>query len=143
MSTVRSESSVAPPRPSGDPERANASIFAPGRNCWRVERATQVAFLVDGEEYFSAVRGALAKARHSFYILGWDIDSRMRLTPGGANDGLPEPLSDFLNAIVAARRGVHGYVLSWDFAMLYTLEREWLPIFKLDWRTHRRLSFRR
>jgi len=26
--------------------------------------------------------------------------------------------------------------------MLYAMEREWLPIYKLDWRTHRRLSFR-
>jgi phosphatidylserine/phosphatidylglycerophosphate/cardiolipin synthase-like enzyme/membrane protein YqaA with SNARE-associated domain len=34
------------------------------------------------------------------------------------------------------------YALSWDFAMLYALEREWLPVYKLDWRTHRRLSFR-
>jgi uncharacterized membrane protein YdjX (TVP38/TMEM64 family)/phosphatidylserine/phosphatidylglycerophosphate/cardiolipin synthase-like enzyme len=33
-------------------------------------------------------------------------------------------------------------VLSWDFAMLYAMEREWLPIYKLDWRTHRRLKFR-
>jgi phosphatidylserine/phosphatidylglycerophosphate/cardiolipin synthase-like enzyme/uncharacterized membrane protein YdjX (TVP38/TMEM64 family) len=116
-------------------------LFVPGRNCLRVERATKVAFLVDGEEYFGAVRAALAKAQHSFYILGWDTDSRMRLTPKGAQDGLPEPLADFLNAIVAARRGVHGYVLSWDFAMLYTLEREWFPLYKLDWRTHRRLHF--
>jgi len=113
----------------------------PGRNCWRVERATKVAFLVDGEEYFGAVRAALANARRSFFILGWDIDSRMRLVPDGANDGFPEPLGDFLNAIVAARSGLRGYVLSWDFAMLYAMEREWLPIFKLDWRTHRRLSF--
>ncbi len=142
MSTVRPPISVAPTLPSGDPERTAASLFADGRNCWRIERATQIAFLVDGEEYFTAVREALAKARHSFFILGWDIDSRMRLTPGGANDRLPEPLSDFLNALVAARRGLRGYVLSWDFAMLYTLEREWLPVFKLDWRTHRRLSFR-
>ncbi len=65
----------------------------------------------------------------------------MRLVPEGANDGLPEPLGDFLNAIVATRRGLRGYVLSWDFAMLYAMEREWLPIYKLDWRTHRRLSF--
>jgi hypothetical protein len=85
---------------------------------------------------------ALANARRSFFILGWDIHSQMRLTPGGANDGLPEPLGDFLNATVGARRGLRGYVLSWDFAMLYALEREWLPIFKLDWHTHRRLSFR-
>ena len=27
-------------------------------------------------------------------------------------------------------------------AMLYAMEREWLPIYKLDWRTHRRLRFR-
>jgi len=81
-----------------------SSIFAPGRNCWRIERATRVAFLVDGEEYFTAVRAALAKAQRSFFILGWDIDSRMRLIPGGATDGLPEPLCEFLNALVEARR---------------------------------------
>jgi phosphatidylserine/phosphatidylglycerophosphate/cardiolipin synthase-like enzyme/uncharacterized membrane protein YdjX (TVP38/TMEM64 family) len=118
------------------------SLLTPGRNCWRIERADKVALLVDGVEYFGAVRSALANARHSIYILGWDIDSRMRLCPDGANDGLPEPLGEFLDAIVARRRTLHGYVLSWDFAMLYAMEREWLPIYKLDWRTHRRLKFR-
>jgi phospholipase D1/2 len=117
-------------------------VFSVGRNCWRVERAARAAFLIDGEEYFGAVRSALAKARRSIFILGWDIDSRMQLVPGAASDGLPEPLGDFLNAVVAARRALRGYVLSWDFAMLYAMEREWLPIYKLDWRTHRRLSFR-
>jgi phosphatidylserine/phosphatidylglycerophosphate/cardiolipin synthase-like enzyme/uncharacterized membrane protein YdjX (TVP38/TMEM64 family) len=121
---------------------ADAPILAPGRNCWRIERATRVAFLVDGADYFGAVRSALAKARHSIFILGWDIDSRMRLVPDGAHDGLPEPLGDFLNELVARRDALHGYVLSWDFAMLYAMEREWLPIYKLDWRTHRRLAFR-
>jgi uncharacterized membrane protein YdjX (TVP38/TMEM64 family)/phosphatidylserine/phosphatidylglycerophosphate/cardiolipin synthase-like enzyme len=62
--------------------------------------------------------------------------------PDGARDGLPEPLGDFLNAIVAREHDLHGYVLSWDFAMLYAMEREWMPIYKLDWRTHRRLEFR-
>src|SRR5204862_414362 len=51
------------------------------------------------------------------------------------------PLGDFPNALVETRHGLRGYVLSWDFAMLYAMEREWLPIFKLDWRTHRGLSF--
>ncbi|HEY3178228.1 MAG TPA: VTT domain-containing protein [Casimicrobiaceae bacterium] len=114
----------------------------PGRNCWRIERAERAAFLIDGEAYFAAIRDALSRARRSFFIIGWDIDSRMELVPGGARDGLPEPLGDFLNAVVANRRGLRGYVLSWDFAMLYAMDREWLPIFKLDWRTHRRLSFR-
>ena len=117
-------------------------LLAPGRNCWRIERATRLGFLVDGDEYFGAVRRALARARHSILILGWDIDSRMRLVPDGANDGLPEPLGEFLNAIVAREPDLRGYVLSWDFAMLYAMEREWLPIYKLDWRTHKRLTFR-
>jgi len=144
LATTGSASSVildaAPASPPSDRAIARESRFVPGRNCWRVERADKVAFLVDGEEYFGAVRAALAKARHSFYILGWDTDSRMRLTPKGAQDGFPEPLADFLNAVVRSRR-VRGYVLSWDFAMLYTLEREWFPIYKLDWKTHRHLRF--
>jgi phospholipase D1/2 len=121
--------------------RAPSRLLVPGRNCWRIERAARVAFLVDGEAFFAAVRSALAKARRSIFIIGWDIDSRMQLVPG-AHDGLPEPLAEFLNAIVAKRRELRGYVLSWDFAMLYAMEREWLPIYKLDWLTHRRLSFR-
>ena len=128
--------------PGADAPASSAGILAPGRNCWRVERARALAFLIDGEAYFSAVRSALARARHSIFILGWDVDSRMRLVPDGAHDGFPDPLAEFLNAVVAGRSGLRGYLLSWDFAMLYAIEREWLPIYKLDWSTHRRLSFR-
>jgi phosphatidylserine/phosphatidylglycerophosphate/cardiolipin synthase-like enzyme/uncharacterized membrane protein YdjX (TVP38/TMEM64 family) len=117
-------------------------VLEPGRNCWRIERVDRLAFLIDGEAFFGAVRSALARARHSIFILGWDIDSRMRLVPGTPRDGLPGQLGDFLNALVAQRPSLRGYILSWDFAMLYAMEREWLPIYKLDWRTHRRLSFR-
>ncbi len=126
----------APAQPAPQP------LLAPGRNCWRIEHARRVAFLVDGEEFFTAVRAALAKAQRSIFILGWDIDSKMLLVPGGARDGYPEPLCEFLNAIVSERRRLRAYVLTWDFAMLYALEREWLPLYKLDAKTHRRLSFR-
>ena len=98
--------------------------------------------LVDADAYFRAVRAAIRNARHSIFILSWDIDSRMRLVPAGANDGYPEALGDFLHAVVATRPDLHVYVLNWDFAMLYALEREWLPVYKLDWRTHHRISFR-
>lgn len=125
------------PRPVG-----RARLLRPGATCWRIERARRVAFLVDGEEYFAAVRAAIARAQRSVYILGWDIDSRMRLMPQGAGDGYPEELAPFLNAIVSERRKLRAYVLAWDFAMLYAFEREWLPIYHFDWKTHRRLHFR-
>jgi len=106
-------------RQAAAPDPARPRLLQPGRNCWRIERASRLAFLVDGHDYFGAVRAALVKARKSFFILGWDIDSRMRLTPHGANDGYPEPLGEFLNAVVSRRHGLRGYVLTWDYAMLY------------------------
>ena len=120
----------------------NAGLLVPGRNCWRIERARRMAFLIDGAAYFKAVRRAIARATRSVYVIGWDIDSRIRLVPQGANDGFPEPLGDFLNEVVKRRRGLRMYVLTWDFAMVFALDREWLPIYKLGWRTHRRLDFR-
>lgn len=122
-------------------ERSDRAILAPGRNCWRLEHADRVAFLVDGADYFSAVRAAALRARRSIFILGWDIDSRVRLVPEGADDDLPEPLGDFLNALAKRSRTLHIYMLNWDFPMLYAPDREVLPRYKLGWRTHRRVHF--
>lgn len=97
--------------------------------------------LVDADVYFRAVREAMRAARHSILLLSWDIDSRMRLIPSGANDGYPEPLGDFLHALVSEREGLNVWLLNWDFTLLYAMEREWLPVLKLGWATHHRLHF--
>ena len=34
---------------------ARGRLFVPGRNCWRIERAHRVAFLIDAAAYFAAV----------------------------------------------------------------------------------------
>lgn len=120
---------------------AESGLLVPGKNCWRKEHADRVAFLVDGADYFAAVRAAAARAERSIYILAWDIDSRMRLVPEGADDGLPEPLGDFLDALARRRRALHIHILNWDFAMLYAPDREVLPSYKLGWRSHRRVHF--
>lgn len=99
--------------------------------------------MVDAELYFKAFREAAKQARHSILILGWDIDSRLRLLHGddeGHDDGYPIVLGEFLNTL--AEKGVEIYILSWDFAMIYVFEREMMPLFRLDWRTSERLHFR-
>jgi phospholipase D1/2 len=121
---------------------ASQALLVPGRNCWRIEHANRLAFLIDGAAYFAAVRSAIAQAKRSVFILGWDIDSRIKLVPQGANDGYPEELGDFLNEVVKRQRNLRMYVLSWDFAMVFAMDREWMPLYKLNWRTHRRLTFR-
>ena len=121
---------------------ATAPLLVPSRNCWRLERAARLSFLIDGDAYYRALRDVFARARHSIFIVAWDIDSRTVLVPEGAGDGLPEKLGDFLDALVRRQKSLRIYALGWDFAMLYAFEREWLPVYKLDWRTHRRFSFR-
>jgi hypothetical protein len=84
--------------------------------------------------YFAAVRTAIARAKRSVFILGWDFDNRTRLVPQGARDGYPEELGDFLNEVVRRNRELEMYVLSWDFAMVFAAQREWVPLYKLGWR---------
>jgi phospholipase D1/2 len=63
------------------------TFFQPGRNCDSVQHADCFSLLVDGSDYFRVLREAITRAQHTVFILGWDIDSRMKLTPEGSDDG--------------------------------------------------------
>ncbi len=116
-------------------------LLQPPANCWRLAHAERLAFLIDGAAYFRAFREAACQARHSVLILSWDIDTRLHLIRDSDPDAFPEPLGDFLYALVRVRRDLCIHVLNWDWALLYALERQWLPLYKLQWRRHPRLRF--
>jgi len=129
----------APVAPAPTPEPA---ILEPGRNCWRVEQATRVAFLVDAEEYYRAFAEAVERARSSVMIAGWDFNGSTELWHDGRSATLPSQLAGFLEQAVARRRSLHVHVLDWDFPMLYAMERELLPAYRFGWRMPRRFHFR-
>ena len=83
----------------------------------------------------------MERAEHSILILGWDIASRVWLRRDGARRSQHDELGPLLHEVLSRRKKLHVHILSWDFAMIYLLEREFLPIFKLPWRAHRRLHF--
>ncbi len=116
-------------------------ILIEGRNCWRIARSNRIAFLIDGEAYFSACASAMARAGKAIYILGWDIHSRLKLVRNGVAPRLPDRLGPFLNALIGLNPDLHIYILVWDFAMIYALEREFLPVYKFGWPTAPRLHF--
>jgi phospholipase D1/2 len=118
------------------------AITVEGRNCWRHAHADRVAFLIDGAAYFDAFAAAAERAERSIMIVGWDIHSGVRLRRDGRRTDLPDTLGDFLAAILARRPGLHANVLAWDFAMIYTLEREPVPLLGPPWKKHPRLHFR-
>ena len=114
-------------------------ILQPGRNCWKIARASRVSFLVDGAAYFEAVANAIERARHSILVVGWDIHSRTVLRPG-EEDAVE--LSAFLHRALERRPELRIHLLEWDFSVLFALERDWTPVFRRgEWLQHRRLEF--
>jgi phospholipase D1/2 len=95
--------------------------------------------LVDGAVYFSTLTATLERAQRFIFITGWQLDSRVRLDP--RNPGSPL-FGDFLHDLVRHNRKLRIYVLLWDFAMIYAADREIIPLYSYQWRTHRRIHFR-
>jgi len=116
-------------------------IFKPQKNCWQVKKAHRASFLIDGEAYFRALYEAMLRASQTIMIVGWDLHSGLRLIPDDENTDCPKTLGKFLDYLARKRKGLNIYLLSWDFSMIYAMEREFFPRYKLKWLTHRRIHF--
>src|SRR5262249_4786276 len=112
------------------------TLLRPGRNVWRTAHADRAAMLVDAAAYFGALRQAMIQARHTIYILGWDVDSRAPLCGpnGDVDDGLPRDLGPFLSALAGRNPDLQIKILLWDYSLFFTSEREVMPAFSLRWR---------
>lgn len=119
----------------------HGSIAVEGRNCWKRAHAGRAAVLVDAADYFAVLASALERARRSILLVGWDLHSRLRLHRDGTPRDLPDELGDFLEALVEQRPELQIRILIWDFAMIYAFERELVPVFRLPWRTSKRIRF--
>ena len=130
---IRREVHDRAPRPS--------AIIQPGRNCWRAERARALYCIQDAADYFRLVRRALLDARHTIFIVGWDIASTIDLDPGGDATEAPTRLDALIAFVTRRRPDLHCYLLIWDYGSVYTLEREPLTRWRLRWRAPRRVRF--
>ena len=141
MQTAVEERGMSRPYPPHSPEHPSR-ILVPGQTCWRIESAERAAFLVDGEAYFKAFRDAALRAQHSIMIVGWDIDTQVELLrEEHSSPEMPTKLGELLVALLRRRRKLRIYVLNWDYAVIYSLERQWMPTAEPGWRRHRRLFY--
>ena len=99
-------------------------VLDSGRNCSVITKADRFALLVDGSSYYAALAEGIARARRTVVIVGWDLDSRVRLGPGAGRGPLIPPLRDFLPAIASANRDLNIYILTWDFSMIFANVRD-------------------
>lgn len=61
------------------------------------------------------------------HIIGWDIHTETPLVgpSGQVDDGLPVAFGPFLKGLLQAKPNLQINILNWDFAALYSMEREW------------------
>ncbi|MDF3075831.1 MAG: phospholipase [Alphaproteobacteria bacterium] len=113
-----------------------ARILQAGKNCWRVENADRVAFLIDSKRYFAVLDRVLPQAHRRIVIVGWDFDSNARLTPGGP------VLSERLVKLVDANPLLEIHVLIWRSSLVYANNHD-LPLsLGSNWYDHPRIHYR-
>ncbi len=118
---------------------AGGPLLVPGRSCWKTAVASRLALLQDAGPTFAAVAEALAAARRTIFIVGWDLDSRTQLRPDLPPDE-DRRLLALLRRCLDRRPELEAYLLVWDFSIIYAWEREPLPRSQFG-RAHRRLHF--
>ncbi|TKB25912.1 hypothetical protein FCL47_12535 [Desulfopila sp. IMCC35006] len=117
------------------------NIYKNLENYWKILRAERAAMIVDGEDYYRALHEVMREAKNRIMLVGWDLHSELRLIRDGNSGGYPVQLGKFLDSLVREKKGLQIYLLAWDFAMIYAMEREFFPRYKLQWRSHKNIHF--
>lgn len=97
---------------------AGSSVLQPGRNCWRVARADRAALIVDAADYYRFAFHAMLEARSRIMLIGWDIDTRVRLVTRKHSSGAPAALGPLLSWLSRRRPDLRIYILAWDEGLL-------------------------
>lgn len=123
-----------PPLPAPKPHP-----LEPGRNCWRIERADKVRFIVDAADYFATVREAMMAAEKRILLIGWDFDARARVGPTRHPQHIPATIGRFVLWLVRRKPELQVHLLRWDFGALKALFRGTTPITVARWALHKRI----
>ncbi|WP_420565178.1 VTT domain-containing protein [Thalassobaculum sp.] len=121
------------------------AVMVPGETCATIARADKAALMVDGQEYFGALRNAMLQARRTIVMVGWDLDSQMDMAPhlhdgsGIDGDGVPTRLKPLLEFLVGRNPELEVWLLLWDFTPLFVRDREPLPTVNLMLTTSARI----
>jgi phospholipase D1/2 len=113
-----------------------------GEDCWRRTRADRAAIIVDAENYYRCALDALLEARSQIILVGWDIDTRVRLAEEDHPSGAPVALGPLLSWLAKRRQELEIYVLAWDEGMLSVPARGTTMLRMFKWWLDRRVTIK-
>lgn len=100
-------------------------LFREGHNCWRTCHASYLAPVIDCANYYRALHEAICQAKHSIFLLGWDIDSRIELLRGkDVREGCPLTLFELLHWKTEQVPEIQIYLNRWNYSVFMAAERE-------------------
>ncbi|HEX2529005.1 MAG TPA: phospholipase D-like domain-containing protein [Geminicoccus sp.] len=140
MTVEGSFAGFAKASPQQNVERDQAHrIVRPGRNCWRVAKATRATLLPDAASYFARLEQTLHRAEHSILIVGWDFDGRIPLCPEGQ---VCQPLGPMLRSLVEEKPNLRIHILVWSFAVVHAPSSPAQLLVGAEWQDHPRITVR-
>lgn len=96
----------------------DACTLEPGRNCWRIERSGRAALIVDAADYYRHALHAMLEAKRQILLIGWDVDTRVRLVGEEPPQGAPAKLGPLLSWLSKRKPELKIYVLAWDEGLI-------------------------
>lgn len=106
-------------------------------NAWRSDAAKKLGFIIDGADYYLAIKDVLPKAEKSIWIIGWDFDPDIRLDPRNSE----ETLGAFLLSLAEAKPDLEIRILVWAMGPIYSGKS--LKLFSASgWSSHDRIHLR-
>ena len=115
-------------------------IVAQGRNCWRIARATHASVIVDAADYYRIIAAAMEAAEQRIFIVGWDFDTRIALSPDDQGKG--ETLGRFFLRLAKAKPERQIDVLKWNFGALKQFFHVTSIIWLWRWKRTKAIDFR-
>ena len=115
-------------------------MLRPGHNCWKIARADRFVLLIDGANYYHNLAAAFERARRSIAVVGWDLDTRIRLFQAAHAWQRGPRLRHFLQRLVRRNRDLNIYILNWNFPLIFANARDPNLLFDRPFR-HSRIQF--
>ncbi|MBN8530826.1 MAG: VTT domain-containing protein [Alphaproteobacteria bacterium] len=116
-------------------------LLQPGRNCSDMAVATHASLLIDCANYYQALHEGISKARHSVFVLGWDIDSRIELVRGKEEARAPTSFFGLIQHVARRRPELRIYLNRWDYSIYMAAEKEALSALKWKLRSPSNVHF--
>lgn len=121
---------------------SSTPILRPSHNVWQTARADRVSVIVDAADYFTAAREAMLLAQCRIMLIGWDFDTRIKLSRNRRPRGEPATLGEFILWLADTRPDLEIKIIKWDVGALKMLFRGSSLVTAARWAMHERIQFK-